>query len=95
MPCTTEFHSQKVRTNQGLVCPLGKSTFFIQKCQKAQGFLEEHVQEWAIVFILHEDSIDTFILVLHLEGNGPGPSGLKLASVPLGILAWTSWVWPY
>lgn len=73
-----------VPTNQGLVRPLGELTFLIQEGQKAQGLLEEHVQERAIVFILYQHSIDTFVLVLHLEGNRPGLSGLKLASAPQG-----------
>ena len=61
--------AQKVPTNQGLVCCLGKPTFLIQKCEQTQGFLEEHIQEWAVVLVLHGCSIDALILILHLEGN--------------------------
>lgn len=61
------FH--KVPTNQGLISCLGKPTLLIQKCKQSQGFLEEHIQEWPIVLVLHGCSVNALIVIFHLEGN--------------------------
>lgn len=61
--------SQKLPTNQGLVSCLGKPAFLIQKGKQSQGFLEEHIQEWPIILILHRCCVNALIVILHLEGN--------------------------
>lgn len=54
-------------TNKGLVRGLREATLLIQQREKPHRFLQEHVQNWPVVLILHQTGINSLALILHLS----------------------------